>query len=87
MKTKQACHWAYSSFLFQDFYLSKDKAVDFKPQLDEAFRVREDNPTKFQVLLSHWQKLETESQEAKTSYKQKLHEEKSQRMTFIEVGT
>ncbi|XP_071104899.1 protein kinase C and casein kinase substrate in neurons protein 2-like [Haliotis cracherodii] len=70
--------------LKEDFYLSKDKAVDFKPQLDEAFREREDNPTKFQVLLGHWQKLEAESKEAKTSYKQKLHEEKSQRMTFIE---
>ncbi|XP_046549257.1 uncharacterized protein LOC124259205 [Haliotis rubra] len=70
--------------LKDEFYQTKDKADDFKPQLDEAYREREDNPTKFQVLLGHWQKLEAEAAGAKTTYRDKLREEKSTRMTFIE---
>ncbi|XP_067654486.1 protein kinase C and casein kinase substrate in neurons protein 2-like [Haliotis asinina] len=70
--------------LKDEFYQTKDKANDFKPQLDEAYRGREDNPTKFQVLLGHWQKLEAEAAGARTTYKDKLRQEKSTRMTFIE---
>ncbi|XP_046371602.2 uncharacterized protein LOC124145751 [Haliotis rufescens] len=69
--------------LKEDFFLTKDKMVHFKPQMDAA-QIRQDPHTNFRELLAHWRKLEADVDGAKTSYRQKLQKEKSTRTTFIE---
>ncbi|XP_048242645.1 uncharacterized protein LOC124113670 [Haliotis rufescens] len=69
--------------LKEDFFLTKDKMVHFKPQMDAA-QISQDPHTNFRELLAHWRKLEADVDGAKTSYRQKLQEENSTRTTFIE---
>ncbi|XP_046342127.2 uncharacterized protein LOC124122959 [Haliotis rufescens] len=69
--------------LKEDFFLTKDKMVHFKPQMDAA-QISQDPHTNFRELLAHWRKLEANVDGAKTSYRQKLQEENSTRTTFIE---
>ncbi|XP_067654370.1 protein kinase C and casein kinase substrate in neurons 2 protein-like [Haliotis asinina] len=69
--------------LKEDFFLAKDKMVQFKPQMDAA----DLNPTpntNFRELLGYWRKLEGDADGARKFYRQKLQEENSTRTTFIE---
>ncbi|XP_067668954.1 protein kinase C and casein kinase substrate in neurons protein 2-like [Haliotis asinina] len=68
--------------LKEDYFLAKDRMIKFKPEMDAA-QTGQEGRTSFQELLSHWRKLESDTAEAKTSYRQKVEEEKSTRPTFI----
>ncbi|XP_067683744.1 uncharacterized protein [Haliotis asinina] len=65
--------------LQEDFFMAKDKEVDLKLQLHAA----RDDHAKYGALMMEWKKLEAEVEMAKITYRQKLGEENSTRMTFI----
>ncbi|XP_046561499.1 uncharacterized protein LOC124270524 [Haliotis rubra] len=69
--------------LKEDSFKAKDQMVQFKPEMDAA-QTSQEGRTNFQELLAHWRKLESDAAVAKTSYRQKVQEEKSTRPTFIE---
>ncbi|XP_048250830.1 uncharacterized protein LOC124116558 [Haliotis rufescens] len=79
-KQKQAMLEKDIKQLKGNFFLAKDKEVDFKLELDAA----QDDHARYGALVTRWKQLQADGERASTSYRQKLQEEKSTRTTFIE---
>ncbi|XP_071095701.1 uncharacterized protein [Haliotis cracherodii] len=79
-KQKQAMLEQDIKQLKGNFFLAKDKEVDFKLELDAA----QDDHARYGALVTRWKQLQADGERASTSYRQKLQEEKSTRTTFIE---